>query len=178
MNVAKLFLIIIDYFYLYSVGFLDFTALPLYYLGFLYLVKANSLIFNYGKSTDLSLNLKALVPWSFLYFLVSWPLVLLDGVYLWGWFNIWTLFMYSIGYAGYLILFQEFSLIRTVKFLWCRFGVDYTLKELFFLLSIANVFFYIKSYFYSLVPNYILVAVLLFVMFIVSGTIEKKYFKS
>jgi len=176
MNVAKLFFIIIDYFYLYSVSFLDFTALPLYYLGFLYLVKANSLIFNYGKSTDLSLNLKALVPWSFLYFLVSWPLVLLDGVYLWAWFNIWTLFMYSIGYAGYLILFQEFSLIRTVKFLWCRFGVDYTSKQLLGLVLVANIIFYLKLYFYFLFPNYLLALIGLVALFSISRDIDRKYF--
>ena len=176
MNIAKLFLIIIDYFYLFSVGLIDPFLLPIYYLGFLYLVKANSLMFNYGKSSDLSLNYKAILPWSVLYFLVSWPLIFFEGVYLWGWFNIWTLFMYSIGYAGYLILFQKFSLIRTVKFLWCRFGVDYTFKELFFLLSIANVFFYLKRHFTFLFSDFVLAGVILLVLFSLSKTIERKYF--
>ena len=176
MNVAKFFLIIIDYFYIFSVSFVDSLTLPIYYLGFLYLVKVNSLIFNYGKSSNLSLNFKALLPWSFLYFLVSWPLVVFEGMYLWVWFNIWTLFMYTIGYAGYLILFQEFSLLRTIKFLWCRFGVDYTLKKLFFLLSIANVFFYLKRHFTFLFSDFVLAGVILLVLFSLSKTIERKYF--
>jgi len=172
----RVLLLVLDYLYLYCFTFLDPITWPVYYLGFLYLVKVNSLFFNFGTSQTLYLNLKALLPWSLVFGLISWPLLLFKGPLFWVWFNLWTLFMVSIGYAGYLILFKEFSLLRTLKFLWCRFGYDNKLPQLLGFLLFSNFYMFFKSFFYQYIPKYIFIGVLLCLLFGVSHIVKKKYF--
>ena len=173
---SKFLIVFLDYLYLYAFIFVDVKALPIYYLGFLYLVKVNALIFDYGKNQNLSLNLKALIPWSILFIILSLPLILLSGLGFWMWFNLWSLFMLSVGYGGYLILFKEFSIQHTLKFLWCRFGTDYNLNQVVGILLFVNLYMGFKTYILGYIPDFVLVAVFLSILFLISKTIRTKYF--
>lgn len=172
---SKFFILVFDLIYLSFFSFLDPITWPLYYVGFLYLVKVNAILFDYLDQIDLNLNLKSLIPWSFLYFLISWPLFVLDGFIFWIWFNVWTLFMFSVGYGGYLILFKQVNLSNTVSFLWKGFKLHLNFKEIFKVLIFANVFLFFKLQIIHLIPVFLLNLFVLGALFIVSRFVKVRF---
>lgn len=157
---------ILDYLYLLAFFSLENEVLPIYYIGFLFLAKTNTILFGVGKDLSLNLNLKQLLPWSLVYFLVSAPLFLFDGLWFWVCFNLWTFFMYSIGYSGFLILFDNLSIFDSLSVLWCRFREKFNWKVTTTVFLFANLYLFLKIQFIGLVPLYILPLLILAVLVI------------
>jgi len=171
----KLFIILLDYLYISLFFFLDPLTWPIFYLGFLYLVKVNAITFNYLPNLDLNLNLISLIPWSFIYFLVSWPLLNLDGLSFILWFNVWSVFMFSIGYGGYLILFKLMNLTNTINYLWDGFRVHFRLNQILKILIFANILFYLKLLLVDFIPVIVLNLVILMSLFGVSKFVKSRF---
>lgn len=169
----KWLILLLDLAYLYSFFLFESWVLIVWYVGFLYLAKVNSLAFDYGADRSLSLHLGSLGPWSVFFAIMVAPLFALNGWYLVVWFNVVTLFMLMFGYAGFLILFSGKSIVKSVKCLWGGFCRRCNFLQVVGVLAVANIYLYLKLQIFDLIAIWVWPILFLVAVFGVSQKMRK-----
>ena len=169
----KWLILLLDLAYLYSFFLFESWVLIIWYVGFLYFAKANSLIFDYGSDKSLNLHMLALGPWSVFFALMIAPLFVLNGWFFVAWFNVMTLFMLMFGYAGFLILFSGKSISDSVKCLWNGFCRRCNFSQVVGVLAVANLYLYLKLQIFDLIAIWVWPIVFLSAVFFVSKKMRK-----